>query len=193
MLFGMPIIYCIGEFTLWYESIFWVEWVGLTLFGVGWLIAGWYPKKPEKPVPKDAELLDRVKVDPSNTNNPTVVVVEPGAHYFFQAKGCWKDWFLECGPNGWGPNWNPFAYKNRIKWRPLFLLCGNVGKNWDNEDLTFCIGDKNTWTLPSKFNELEPEDRKLYLFANDWKDRYGNNYTLKPKEGGPLEVEIYRL
>ena len=190
MLVGMPIVYVIGELTRWYESIFWVECVGLTLFGVGWLIAGWYPAKPEEPVPEGATYLNDFDVDPRNPDFPTHIAVKADEKYFFKAKGCWKDGFLECGPNGWGPNWNPFAYKNRIKCQPLFLLCGNVGKN---DDYAFSIGDRYTWTVPSKFNNLKPEDRKLYLFANDWETRYENNTALKPKEGGPLKVTIYRL
>ena len=189
MLFGMPIVYGIGELTGWYESIFWVECVGLTLFGIGWLRAGWYKTEPEEDVPKGATKLDEFEVDPSNKNFPTNIQVEEGEQYFFQAKGCWKDWFLECGPNGWGPDWNPFAKKNRIRWKPLFLLCGNIGKK---DDHAFCIGDRYTWTVPS-VNDLDQEERKLYLFANDWETRYGNNYALEPREGGPLKVTIYRL
>jgi hypothetical protein len=190
MLFGMPIIYGIGELSGWYEPVFWVEFVGLWLFGAGWFVAGAYTTKPEKPVPEDATILKELEVDPRNLHFPTDIDVEAGAQYFFQAKGCWKDWFLECGPNGWGPDWNPFAAKNRVRWKPLFLLCGNVGKK---DDRTFCIGDRYTWTVPSEVNDLDPEDRKLYLFANDWETRYGNNEALEPKEGGPLKVTIYRL
>jgi hypothetical protein len=193
MLFGMPTIYVIGEMTPLYESIFWVEAVGLTLFGIGWLTAGWYKKEPEEGVPKGAILVDTVEVDPKNINNRTEVVVEPGAEYFFKAEGCWRDWFLECGPHGWGPDWNPLNYNNRIEWKPLFLLCGNIGKSWNDKHRTFCIGDKKTWALPSGLNDLDPEERRIYLFANDWETRYGNNHALEPKEGGPLKVEIYRL
>ncbi|PSU47372.1 hypothetical protein C9J12_15355 [Photobacterium frigidiphilum] len=193
MLFGIPTVYIIGELTSLYESTFWAELVGLTLFGIGWLKAGWYKTEPKAYLPKGATLVDIVEVNPKNKNNPTEVVIEVGVEYFFKAEGCWKDWFLECGPHGWGPNWNPLNYNNRIEWKPLFLLCGNIGKNWNDEDRTFCIGDRNTWALPSGLNDLNPEERKLYLFANDWKTRYGNNYVLEPKEGGPLKVEIYRL
>jgi hypothetical protein len=114
--------------------------------------------------------------------------------YHFRAKGCWKDWFLECGPNGWGPDWNPLVRWNRIKWKPLFMLCGNVGKS-EYEKLNFCIGDKETWSVPDeakeKFKELK--DSELYLFANDWESMYGNNKELGVKDGGPLKVTIYQL
>jgi len=195
MLFGMPLVFVIGKLIEdWYEPIFVVEAFGLTLFGLGWLIAGSYKRKPEEPVPKGVERLDTVEVDPKQKYYPTEVVVESGVQYFFKAEGCWKDWFLECGPNGWGPDWNPLARWNRIKWKPLFMLCGNVGKSED-EDLNFCVGDKNTWSVPvevkEKFKELE--DHELYLFANDWETRYGNNEELGAKEGGPLKVTIYRL
>ncbi len=189
MLFGMPMVYGIGELSGWYEPVFWVEFVGLWLFGAGWFIAGAYRTKPKKPVPNGAIFLNKFEVDPSNHDFETNIEVEEGEQYLFLAKGCWKDWLLECGPNGWGPDWNPFAVKNRIRWKPMFLLCGNVGKKKDH---VFCIGDRYTWTVPS-VNDLAPEERKLYLFANDWESKYGNNKALEPKEGGPLEVAIYRL
>lgn len=190
MLFGMPSVYFIGKLTGWYAPVFWVELVGLWLFGFGWFIAGTYPEKPDKGAPEGATPLDVIEVDPRNFNQQTDIVIEAGAQYFFQAEGCWKDWLLECGPNGWGPDWNPLAYRNRIKWKPFFLLCGNVGKR---KELEFCIGDRCTWQAPSEVNNLDPKDRKLYLFANDWERKYGNNKALKPEEGNPLKVCIYRL
>ncbi len=193
MLVGMPAVFAIGHYTDWYQPTFWVEWMGLTLFGVGWIIAGWYKSEPVEPVPDSAICLGEFDVDPRNPNFATNIVVEAGAQYLFLASGCWKDWYIECGPHGWGPDWNPFAYWNRIKWRPLFLLCGNIGKSWNDEHRTFCIGDRYIWTVPSEFNELDSEQRKLYLFTNDWKSKYGNNYALDPDEGGPLKVIIYRL
>ena len=42
MLIGMPGVYFIGEAYEWYDTLFWVEWLGLWLFGVGWLAAGIY-------------------------------------------------------------------------------------------------------------------------------------------------------
>lgn len=45
MLFGMPGIYFIGNAFEWYDTVFWVEWLGLWLFGFGWLAAGIYHDK----------------------------------------------------------------------------------------------------------------------------------------------------
>lgn len=45
MLFGMPSVYFIGDAFEWYDTIFWVEWLGLWLFGFGWLTAGIYHDK----------------------------------------------------------------------------------------------------------------------------------------------------
>ncbi|MFY0688197.1 MAG: hypothetical protein JXQ90_13580 [Cyclobacteriaceae bacterium] len=42
MLIGMPAIAIIGKLTDWQEWIYWLEVVGLMLFGLGWLIAGTY-------------------------------------------------------------------------------------------------------------------------------------------------------
>lgn len=194
MLVGMPVVYVLGELSKWYEPVFWVEFVGLWLFAAGWFLAGAYPSKPEEGVPEGATELAVIKVNPRNHDHSTNIQIEEGVKYYFRAKGCWKDWFLECGANGWGPDWNPLARWNRIKWKPLFMLCGNVGKSED-EDLNFCIGDKNTWSVRDEVKEKlkELEDRELYLFANDWETRYGNNKELGAKEGGPLKVTIYRL
>ena len=193
MLLGMPVVFFVGCFTDWYQPVFWVEWMGLTLFGIGWLIAGWYKTEPLKPLPDGAKYLNEFNVDPRNPNFPTDITVEAGEQYLFQARGCWKDWFVECSAHGWGPDWNPFAYWNRIKWQPLFLLCGNIGKSWNDKERTFAIGERYIWTVPSAFSGLDKEQRKLYLFANDWETRYDNNYALDAKEGGPLKVTIYLL
>ena len=107
-------------------------------------------------------------------------------------EGCWKDWILDCGPNGWSPDWNLLTRRNRLKGKPIFMLCGNVGQK-DDEDLIFSIGARGEWTAPQRINDLPMEERKLYLFANDWESRYGNNKTLSSKEGGPLIVTIYRV
>jgi hypothetical protein len=193
MLLGMPVLYIILDKVVGqYDSLFYVEWLGLALFGAGWFTAGAY-KTEDTDVPEGATKLKTIdNVDPSIRNFPTGMDVESDAHYFFLAEGCWKDWFLRCGPNGWGPKWKAFTYRNRIKGQPFFMLCGNIGKSND-ENLMFCIGDKNTWSVPEKVNELE--DRQLYLFANDWPtdSAYENNEELEPDQGGPLKLTIYRL
>ena len=168
--------------------------MGLWLFAAGWFLAGTYSSKPEEGVPDGANELATIEVDPLNHDNSTNIQIEVGVKYYFRANGCWKDWFLECGPNGWGPDWNPLAFWNRMKWKPLFMLCGNVGKSED-ENLNFCIGYNNTWSVPdvAKENLKELENGELYLFANDWESRYWNNKKLGKKEGGPLKVTIYRL
>jgi hypothetical protein len=193
IIIGMPILYYILDKRLgWYDSLFYVEGLGLWLFGAGWFIAGAY-KTEDLKVPSGANELKTIpNVNPSERDFPTGMEVEIGAEYFFVAEGCWKDWFILCGPNGWGPKWKAFTYKNRIKGQPFFKLCGNVGKSNDKE-LMFAIGDKNSWPVPEKVNQLK--DRELYLFANDWPTdfAYKNNKELKPDQGGPLKVTIYRL
>ncbi len=42
MLIGMPGMYFIGNAYALNDTLFWVEWLGLWLFGVGWLAAGIY-------------------------------------------------------------------------------------------------------------------------------------------------------
>ena len=185
MIIGMPLVFFIGYFTGWYEYIYWVELVGLLLFGAGWLSAGTYSPIPEEKYHVLHEFTE-ITVDPKNKNFPTGIEVKAGECYLFEASGCWKDSFLSCGPNGWGPIWNPLVLWNRIKGEPLFMLCGNVGKSWNDEHLTFVIGDKRKWTVPPEVDNLKQEDRKLYLFANDWKSKYHNN-------GGELTVTICQI
>ena len=63
----------------------------------------------------------------------------------------------------------------------------------ENENLMFPIGDENKWTVSEKVNGLEKKDRLLYLFANDFENKYENNKELDPKQRGPLRVTIHRL
>lgn len=197
MLFGMPSVYFIGNAYEWYDTIFWVELVGLLLFGIGWFAAGFYHTE-DSSSDKDVSALPStslaenesivVEVDPGEHNYPTGLKVGVGEQYTFQAEGCWLDWFIPCGPNGWGSKWNPLVFFNRQRWQPFFLLCGNVGKD---DSHAFCIGEKYKWTVPPNVKDLE--DRQLYLFANDWYCAYGNNKQLTTKRGGPLKVTISRL
>lgn len=192
MLIGLPALYLILEYVLRRnDTIFFVEWAGLWLFGFGWFLAGAY-KSEIQDVPARAKRLtpDPIEVDPSDPNVPTQIQAKDGATYFFVAEGCWKDWLFHCGPDGWGPKWSPFARKNRVKSEPFFALCGNVGKRND-EKYNFCIGDMSAWSVPSDIEDLE--DHQIYLFANDWPDAYENNKALDPDHGGPLTVSIYEL
>ena len=145
-------------------------------------------KTGSKTVPSNAVKLNEIEVDPHDPNFPTGIDVEAGVAYLFLAEGCWKDWFKVCGPNGWGPRWNPLTCCNRIRWQPFFLLCGNIGKD---DTTAFGIGDREIWRATPEVSERE--DRQLYLFANDWKKMYWNNHALKPEQGGPLKVTIFRL
>ena len=192
MAIGLPVMYLILEYGLQrYDAVFFVEWAGLWLFGFGWFLAGAY-KVESKGVPEGAKKLtpEPIAVDPRNLDFPTGIQVKDGATYFFVAEGCWEDWFVHCGPDGWGPKWSPWARKNRFKGQPFFALCGNVGKSKD-ERFNFHIGGMNSWSVPVDPNL--PENRELYLYANDWLDKYDNNRELEPEQGGPLTVTIYEL
>jgi len=189
----MPGLYLYGKENKWSDVIYWVELSGLMLFGIGWLLAGFYHTVdcgPRKALPPIAETYPPIEVDPAKYNSATEIIVEAGEEYIFEAEGCWRDWFITCGPNGWGPKWNPLAVINRMRWQPFFMLCGNIGECEDKE-FTFCIGDKTQWKVPAQVEGVE--NRRLYLFTNDWRCKYGNNKALAPKDGGPLKVTIYRL
>ena len=90
MLLGMPIVFVTGKLTGLFEPVFWVEFVGLWLFGVGWFIAGWYKTKPEKPVPEGAIRLGELEVDPSVRHFPTGIDVEEARNIFFRQRGAGK-------------------------------------------------------------------------------------------------------
>ena len=185
MLIVMPSVYFIGRKAP-YQEIYWVEVIGLILFGIGWLVAGSYKDEPDKKLPKSAQIIKTFKVDASKKNYPTNITVEAGDRYYFKAKGCWNDSFLSCGPTGWGPSWNWWTSRNRLKGVPIFMLCGNLGMNVDNKKLAFSIGYEETWNVPEEVKKLSAKDRLLYLFANDWHNKYSNN-------SGFLEVTVYKI
>lgn len=125
-------------------------------------------------------------VDPSERNFRTGIIVTAGERYAFHAEGEWIDWFKKCGPDGWGCGY-PLVVLNRVRSKPFFLLCGNVGKD---DRFTFVIGKCAEWTVPPDVNSLP--DRQLYLFANDWPWMYWNN-KMHPDEDKRLKVTITLL
>ncbi len=127
-----------------------------------------------------------VSVDPRPFFVPTGIEVDPGQRYSFTASGKWKDWFRIVGPEGW-KLW-PLHLRNRVPRAAFFCLCGCVGN--DDHD-AFSIGASCAWQVPVTIAGLP--DNQLYLFANDWRSRYGNNHALPPDKGGPLNVTITRL
>lgn len=171
------------------DKVFYVEFFGLFLFGIGWLRAGWYGDVAKDKLPKDAVELDTVEIkDPRQFYYDTKIDVEAGVKYFFKAEGCWRDLIINCGPDGWGPAWKFVTAKNRIQGVPFFKLCGAIG---EIEDHNFIIGESRSWVAPDSM----PENNRLYFFANDWptKKAYQNNKTVKTKQGGPLKVTIYKV
>lgn len=198
MLFGMPVAYYIGQSTGLYQPVYGVEQLGLFLFGVGWFWAGSYTTEKEEEKTDEGHPLNqslkvnefiKVEVDPRKFYVVTNLRMKPGEKYYFQASGKWRDWFLQpCGPEGWGPWWNPLAIANRKRWQPFFVLCGSIGRD---DSHTFTIGKDLPWAVPDEVETLEDSD--LYLFANDWLCGYWNNKALSEQEGGPLIVTITRL
>ena len=185
MLFGMPLTYLLA-LGFGFEPIYWVEVVGLILFGIAWFVAGTYKTDERKEPSSSAQHLGDYKVNASIPNYPTKIIVEPGKRYLFKAHGCWKDAFLACGPTGWGPSWNWWTRKNRLKGSPIFMLCGNIGRNTVLDDIAFEIGYDKVWTAPKNLEVLSPDNQELYLFANDWNNKYQNN-------SGSVNVSIYKL
>lgn len=127
-----------------------------------------------------------LEVDPRVFFVATSLRVKAGERYRFTAGGKWRDGNRVVGPKGWSL-W-PFSRWNRVPGVPLFCLCGAVG---EDDRQAFAIGEQFEWQVPADVGDLT--DRQLYLFANDWPSRYGNNRPLRPEKGGPLRVVIQRL
>ena len=124
----------------------------------------------------------RLEVDPSLLFCPSGIEVVPGAHYRFEASGKWKDGFIIQGPGGW--HGFLLQARNRLPWKPFFLLCGTVGQALDH---AFPIGQQRDWIAPPTVSGSS--DRQLYFFANDWPGMYWNNRRV-PED--PLTVTITR-
>jgi hypothetical protein len=125
-----------------------------------------------------------LEVDPRSLYYPSGIEVATGERYRFAASGKWKDWFIECGSEGW--HGLILQAWNRVPWQPFFLLCGTVGQAMD---YVFTIGkDMPEWAVPD--NLLVTQDRQLYFFANDWLSQYHNNHSVPDN---PLRLVIKRL
>ncbi|NNE26017.1 MAG: hypothetical protein HKN09_04180 [Saprospiraceae bacterium] len=172
MLIGMPVVYYIGLNVDWYNPIYGVEFVGLMLFGSGWILAGSYKSNPNPEPPDNIEWVKEIEVHAKEKHNPTDISVSAVDVYYFEATGCWKDLFLGCGPTGWGPHWKWWTNFNRVRNQPIFMLCGNIGQD---DTYAFGIGKQIEWEVPKEIDNINSGDRKLYLFANDWSSKYGNN------------------
>ena len=125
-------------------------------------------------------------VCPAERYFPTGVLVTPGASYQISAQGKWQDGWIKVGAGGW--NGLFLEAWNRLAWKPFFLLGGAIGAS---ERQLFPIGAGRTWKAPISL--AEKNNRQLYLFANDWPGKYGNNRAVADSAGGPLRVSIRRL
>ncbi len=179
MVVGMISIAIIGLSTNWPNWIYWLEFVGLWLFGIGWFVAGSYETKSTLP-PSGATLIHSMKVYAANKNNFLDAQLKDNCKYYFSASGCWKDAKLATTVTGWGPKWHWLTEKNRLVDQPIFMLCGSRG----NDIELFPIGHESTWTSPKNLSSLPVGEQKLSFWANDYKNRYGNN-------SGYIKLKIY--
>lgn len=132
-----------------------------------------------------------VVVDPREFYVATGLRVDAGERYRVRGKGLWRDGEMApCDANGWR-RWYalPFRLWNRVSGVDFFRLCGAVGRS---ERILLAGGREVQWQIPGEADALAPEVRELYLFANDWPNRYANNVALAPQEGGPLRVMLTR-
>lgn len=132
-----------------------------------------------------------VVVDPREFYVPTGLRVDAGERYRVRGKGRWRDGALApCDADGWR-RWYalPLRAWNRLSGVDFFRLCGAVGRS---DRCLLAGGREARWEIPDAAALLAPEVRELYLFANDWPNRYGNNVALSPQEGGPLRAMLTR-
>ena len=132
-----------------------------------------------------------VVVDPREFYVATGVQVDGGERYRVRGRGRWRDGMLApCDADGWR-RWYalPFRLWNRVGGVELLRLCGAIGRS---ERFLFAGGREAVWQIPPEAATLAPETRELFLFANDWPNRYFNNVALPPQEGGPLRAMLTR-
>lgn len=113
-------------------------------------------------------------VDSKNRHNDSKIQVNLGEIYSFYASGCWVDWFIPCGPNGWILK-KVFKHKPILENVPIFKLCACIDKEITK---AFPIGKKLE-------NKVMTHTGRLYFFANDVDGYYGNNR-------GSVKVEIMK-
>ena len=90
----------------------------------------------------------------------------------------WKDWFISCGPEGHGLRFG--RKKLRLPGQRYFCLCGGVETASGTPQDLFGIGQAEGLIIQI------PIAGRLYFFANDWPDKYGNNH-------GSVRLSIIRL
>ena len=113
-------------------------------------------------------------------SNATGIQIAAGQTYQFEATGQWKDWFKECGPEGYASTgwmfylW-PFQRWRRIPDARWFALIGEIGSDPASQ---FVIGADCKFTAH--------HDGELACFANDLSRMYGNNK-------GKVELSVTRI
>lgn len=102
----------------------------------------------------------------------SVIQVQKGERYSFEATGKWTDWFVKTTADGYkNIFYEPFT---RNPEAPMFSLNGAVG----HDKPYFFIGTKNVITMPAS--------GKLSFFANDITGTYWNNK-------GSLQLKVTKM
>jgi hypothetical protein len=136
-----------------------------------------------------------VTVDPTRPFVPTGVLTTAGQRLRFSAAGLWKDGSAPaCDAAGWN-RWYASALRrfNRIPGRNYFELCATLGPTLNTAR---AIGLAAEWAISSAdiaaAGTAAESGLEVFLFANDWPSRYGNNRALPESEGGPMRATILR-
>jgi hypothetical protein len=132
-----------------------------------------------------------VVVDPREFYVATGLQVDGGERYRIRGKGRWRDGArAPCDADGWR-RWYalPLRQWNRLGGVDFLRLCGAIGRS---ERYLLAGGREAIWNIPTEAGTLAPDARELFLFANDWPNRYADNVVLQPQDGGPLRVMLTR-
>jgi hypothetical protein len=117
---------------------------------------------------------DKCLVFASRIWNDTQFHVKKGEEYLFEAKGKWKDFFIQSNANGHSRAYlrslNNFKRSKTENW---FALMGAI-----NHELDFLIGERRKVSIIS--------DGSLSFYANDVKGFYWNN-------SGSILLKILRI
>jgi hypothetical protein len=95
----------------------------------------------------------------------TGVDAVPGELVTFRASGRWRDWFIDCGPEGYERRYlSPIAFLRRVPSARWFCLCVALDKDM-----------ATARPVGAAAHVVFPRAGRIYAFANDAPFAYLNN------------------
>lgn len=122
--------------------------------------------------------MRRFRVDASkHLNDTSIDLVEGQTYQITVTPGqTWKDWFVQCRPEGMAAPWKwameALRYKLRVK-------KDRFGRRVEFAALTGMIGSDDSsgdcFLIGAECEIVAWKSGRLFCFANDWPDQYKNN------------------